>query len=208
MFTGIVDHCGKIESIELRQNDARCWISTQFLGLQRGESIAIDGACLTVADIKDSAFACELSPETWQLTTAHQYTQGKRVNVERALRVGDHVGGHFVSGHVDQTLTVAHCQAHTEFREIHFSGVLPAHQGYLIQKGSVTINGVSLTINTIKDDHFSVMLIPHTLMRTNLNNLMLGHGVNVEFDVMAKMIARQLQLQNKGKSTHDITSIR
>lgn len=208
MFTGIVDHCGEIQTIESGLDCAKFWISSQFAGLRLGESIAIDGTCLTVTAIKDGAFACELSPETLRLTAARQYAQGKHVNLERALRVGDHLGGHFVSGHVDQTLTVSHIQAHNEFIEIQFSGVLPISQGYLIQKGSVAIDGVSLTVNALKHDGVSVMLIPHTLNRTNLNDLQVGQSVNVEFDLMAKMVARQLQLQNEGRSTHDIASIR
>jgi riboflavin synthase len=208
MFTGIIDHCGEIQSIESGLNCAKFCISSRFSGLQFGESIAIDGACLTVTDIKDGIFACELSPETLRLTVAQQYKQGKRVNLERALCVGDHLGGHFVSGHVDQTVIVAHVRAHAEFIEIHFSGVLPINQGYLIQKGSVAINGVSLTVNALLSDGFSVMLIPHTLNQTNLNDLQVGQSVNIEFDLMAKMVARQLQLQNEGKSTHDNTFIR
>lgn len=205
MFTGIVDHCGEIKSIALGDNCATFWIRSQFADLQLGESIAINGACLTVTAVEKNNFACELSPETLRLTAASQYVVGSHVNLERALRVGDRLGGHFVSGHVDQTLQVALIKTHAEFLEMQFAGVLPINQGLLIPKGSVTINGVSLTVNAIVKDHLSVMLIPHTLERTNLKDLKIGQAINAEFDLMAKMVARQLQFKNEENSIHDIT---
>jgi riboflavin synthase len=193
MFTGIVDHCGKIQSIAREMQQALLWIRTDFQDLQLGESIAVDGVCLTVTAIKPGAFACELSPETWQLTIAQHYQLNDVVNLERALRLSDRVGGHFVSGHVDQIVTVAHIKPQQQCLEVHFTGVTNAHRPYLNPKGSVTINGVSLTINVITDHYFSVMLIPHTLNRTQLQALKVGQFVNIEFDLLAKMVGQQCQ---------------
>jgi len=193
MFTGIIDHCAEITDIALLLDRATLWIRTQFTGLTLGESIAVDGACLTVTDIQDNLFACEVSPETMQLTLACHYKKNQSVNVERALCVNDRLGGHLVSGHVDQTLVVKNIQAFDEFTEVSFDGVKPVHQAYLIQKGSVTINGVSLTVNRVFTNGFNVMLIPHTQEQTNLSELQVDQSVNVEFDTVAKLIAKQLE---------------
>lgn len=204
MFAGLVDQCGEILSIKHMPLCATMWISSHFKHLQLGESITVDGTCLTIIAVKDNVFACELSPETLRLTVAYQYIVGNRVNLERSLSVGDRLGGHFVSGHIDQTITVTKIQSQAEFTEIHFTGVLPVNQNYLIPKGSVAINGISLTVNSMTNDHFTVMLIPHTLRLTNLADLKIGQRVNVEFDLLAKMITRQLQLKNEEKSIHGI----
>ncbi len=193
MFTGIVNHCGKILSIDRLPDRATLWIESQFEALSLGESIAVDGACLTVTDIKDRAFACEVSPETLRLTIAGDYQENSLVNLERPLSLNDLVGGHLVSGHIDQTVSVAAIQSHAEFTEVTFKSIDAVNQGYLIQKGSVTINGVSLTVNEVNADGFSVMLIPHTLEKTNLSALKVGQLVNIEFDMVAKLITKQLQ---------------
>ena len=193
MFTGIIDHCAEITDIASLSDRATLWIKTQFTGLALGESIAVDGACLTVTDIQNNLFACEVSPETMQLTVACHYKKNQSVNVERALCVNDRLGGHLVSGHVDHTLIVKKMQAFDEFTEVSFDGVQSAHQAYLIQKGSVTINGVSLTVNQVFTNGFNVMLIPHTQEQTNLSELQVDQSVNVEFDTVAKLIAKQLE---------------
>lgn len=193
MFTGIVDHCGEILSVQRKTDRATIWVQCQFNGLQLGESIAIDGGCLTVVDIKPNAFACEISPETMRLTISQQYEKAQRVNLERALLMNDRLGGHLVSGHIDQMIFVDSLQPRNEFLEMRFKGVNPSNYSYLVQKGSVAVNGVSLTVNEVTQDGFSVMLIPHTLERTNLQALKEGKTVNVEFDLVAKMISKQIQ---------------
>lgn len=198
MFTGIVDHCGQIQSVEFNNQRATLWIQSQFDALQLGESISIDGVCLTITETREKSFACELSPETLRLTTAKNYVVGARVNLERALQLSDRLGGHFVFGHVDQTLRVSEIKSHQEFIEMHFAEVSAEQQSYLNPKGSVAINGVSLTINSIDSNSFSVMLIPHTLNRTNLASLQIGQLINIEFDFLAKTIVRQLQLIERG----------
>ncbi|WP_423063727.1 riboflavin synthase [Candidiatus Paracoxiella cheracis] len=193
MFTGIVDHCGEILSVQRESDRARIWVQCQFNGLQLGESIAIDGGCLTVVDIKPNAFACEISPETMRLTISQQYENSQRVNLERALLINDRLGGHLVSGHIDQMIFVDSLQPHNEFLEMRFKGINLDNYSYLVQKGSVAVNGVSLTVNEIIQDGFSLMLIPHTLERTNLHALKEGQSVNIEFDLVAKMISKQIQ---------------
>lgn len=193
MFTGIVNHCGEIILLERVTDRVTAWVQCQFDNLQLGESIAIDGSCLTVTDIKPHAFVCEISSETLRLTISQHYEKGQRVNLERALRLKDRLGGHLVSGHIDQTILVESLQPQNDFLEIHFNDVNHDNYSYLVYKGSVAVNGVSLTINKVMANGFTVMLIPHTLEHTNLRMLKEGQRVNVEFDFVAKMVAKQLQ---------------
>lgn len=194
MFTGLVENCGKIQSTEMFLGRAVVHVETQFLDLQLGESIAVDGVCVTVVETKPSGFLCELSSETLARTSARFYKVGDRVNIERALRPMDRMGGHFVMGHIDQTLTLASKEKHAKCANMIFRGVSEKSRLYfVIKKGSVAVNGVSLTINEAKKDTFSVMLIPHTLERTNLQNLIVGSEVNVEFDLIAKIVAQTTQ---------------
>lgn len=200
MFTGIVNHTGKIAAIEPMANGLLFWINTEFSAIQLGESISIDGVCLTVVNVKEAQFAVELSPETLRLTTAVHYQVGSRVNLERALKMGDSLGGHWVTGHVDRAIKVNTIKAHQEFIEIIFSDNSLEHRNFIIHKGSVCINGVSLTVNEKNPEGFSVMIIPHTTKITNLSELKEGSLVNIEYDCMAKMIGQQVQnyLVNQG----------
>ena len=197
MFTGIVDHQGKILKREETLRGLRLFIETRFTNLTLGESIAVDGACLTVTDFKDGEFTCELSPETLELTVSRSYERGTKVNLERALRVGDALGGHWVLGHVDGKASVSLVEKGDEFWRVGFHEVGEAFAKYLAPKGSVTVNGVSLTVNQVLDDGFEVMLIPHTLERTNLKELFVGAWVNLEFDYLAKLVIQKME-QYKG----------
>ena len=192
MFSGIVDHCGTIIKLEHSQNGLHALIDTQFTNLQAGESIAVDGICLTVVKPHHQQFYCDISPETLTLTTAADFTIGCKVNLERALCFGDHVGGHLVSGHIDQQATVKTVQQQ-EFVSIVVTNIIAEHMNYLVKKGSVAINGVSLTINEVSMDSFEVMLIPHTFERTNLSLLNPGSAVNLEFDQLVKTTIHYLK---------------
>jgi len=194
MFTGIIDHCAMISDIAERNNQLMLTLSTQFSELQAGESIAVDGICLTVNEIAGQQFTCDISPETLRLTTAQFFTVGQQVNLERALRASDRFGGHFVMGHVDCYGQVQYCQQQGDFIQLVFADLADQARVYLVKKGCVTVNGVSLTINAVTAEGFSVMLIPHTLARTNLVHLKAKDKVNIEYDYLARVILHANEL--------------
>src|SRR3990167_2887616 len=191
MFTGIVDHCGEITAVSSTSNSIRLSIATQFSDLILGESICVDGICLTVTRIHNHSFDCDLSPETLQLTTAKNYLIGRHVNVERAMQLSDRLNGHIVTGHVDGVITIKKIKKQNDFYLCEFVDIQKQHELLLTTKGSVCINGVSLTINSLGEKSFSVMLIPHTWQRTNLNRLTENDVVHVEYDYLAKLISRR-----------------
>ncbi len=194
MFSGIIEHTGKILEIHSKPHGIAFKIATQFSDCVLGESIAVDGVCLTVVAMTENSFDCEISPETLSLTTLGTLTTESSVNLERALRLSDRLGGHFVTGHVDQFIKVSHIENQGEYRVIEFSDIKNPFNAYLIPKGSIAINGVSLTVNQVTDQGFNVTLIPHTLERTNLKDLKEGSLVNVEYDFLTKTIYKQISL--------------
>jgi len=193
MFTGIIDHVGQINSVEKMSGGLRLSIQTHFRQFVQGESIAVDGICLTVTTFEATHFFCDLSPETLACTTAHSFLKGQKVNLERALRVGDSMGGHWVNGHIDQTATVAALEKKENFLWMRFSLASHTALDMLIPKGCIAINGVSLTVNQLYPDGFDVMLIPETLAKTNLSVLQAGDSVNIEIDWMSKLMVKQCQ---------------
>ncbi len=199
MFTGIIDHTAKITAIEKQAQSCVLQIQSHFSDLILGESIAVDGVCLTVTSIDGGIFSCDISPETLALTNLSDLKVGVAVNVERALKVGDRLGGHFVTGHVDIIATIKLYRPHNSYIELILEDFSAAQMAYLTMKGSICVNGVSLTINNI-DTHYktvSLMLVPHTTTVTNLQHLKQGSQVNIEFDAMAKMVSHQLSLYQK-----------
>ena len=188
MFTGIVDHCGVITSVEQFDHSIRLAIRTQFSDCVLGESICVDGVCLTVTDFNDTTFFCDISSETRQLTISKKYSVGSQVNLERSMRLSDRLCGHIVTGHVEGVLKILALEKEKEFMRCLFSGIEKSHHLLLVKKGSVCINGVSLTINDVRHDCFSVMLIPHTLEKTNLHQFHVNDFVNVEYDYLAKLV--------------------
>jgi len=192
MFSGIVDHCGEVLKITRFQDSISLEISTRFENLSLGESIAVDGVCLTVTAIHPASFCCDLSSETLNLTHLKHLKEHQALNLERSLRLNDFVGGHFVNGHVDQSATLASIRQEGDYREFSITGIKPEFSVYLIQKGSISVNGVSLTINEVTDEGFKLMLIPHTLERTNLGYLKANDSVNLEFDIFSKTIFKQV----------------
>lgn len=191
MFTGIIDHCGEVISMDQQSGMLQLAIQTTFSDLVLGESISVDGVCLTVTKIKESVFYCDVSPETLRLTTIGDYKVNQYVNLERALLPSTRIGGHFVTGHIDHRGKVAIIRQVGEFEEWEITGLTPQTKQYVIQKGSIAVNGVSLTINSTQKDGFCITLIPHTLQRTNLSKLQEGAQVNLEFDMMARIIVEQ-----------------
>lgn len=193
MYTGIVDHLGNVVEKISRGNSIQLSINCNFTDIQEGESIAINGVCVTVIEPQRKQFKCDISPETLKLTNLQFINENDQVNLERSLALGDRFGGHFVMGHVDAMATVCEIQEQGEFVKISFAGFNKEQMAFFVKKGSVAINGVSLTINEINRDGFSVMLIPHTLERTNLQFLKLDDVVNIEYDTLARMVVNQVQ---------------
>src|SRR5688572_7379281 len=185
MFTGIITDTTDI--MDQQQTSAGLKLTFKkpktWSDLKLGESVATNGVCLTVADITNHKYSCELVPETLQKTTFGSSTP-KRVNLERALAVGDRLGGHFVQGHVDGIGTVEKIDTSDGYR-LHVS-YGPENKNLVIPKGSITIDGVSLTITDLQDGSFSTALVPHTLEHTTLGLLKVGDKVNLEFDMMGK----------------------
>jgi riboflavin synthase len=191
MFTGIIEGTGTVDALEARPAGAHLSIATALdVGsLPLGASIAVDGVCLTVVDRAAGRFAADLGPETLAKTTLGGLRVGARVHLERPLRVGDPLGGHLVSGHVDGVGQVVARREVGESLELEISAP-EAVAGTLVPKGSVTVAGASLTVNTVSGDRFSVTLIPHTLAVTTLGQLAAGAPVNLEGDLIAKHVDR------------------
>ncbi len=196
MYTGIIDHIGKIIAIHKIEKGLRLTIQCNFKNFQMGESVALDGICVTVVAFHDGTFDCELSPETLKLTTANTFQIGTEINLERSLTLQDRLGGHFVMGHIDTTAIVKTIENQADFTRIIFHRLTKEAMQYFAKKGSVCLNGVSLTLNEIYQDGFEVMLIPHTLDRTNLKYLKVGMAVNIEFDTIARIVVHQFKQAN------------
>lgn len=194
MYTGIINHLGKILAIKVIAKGLRLTIATEFTDFEMGESIALDGICVTVVAFREGQFDCELSPETLKLTTANSFKVGTEVNLERSLTLNERFGGHFVMGHVDTVLQVKTIEKQAEFTRMVFKGLTNDNKAYFAKKGSACINGISLTINEIYEDGFEVMLIPHTQERTNLKHLNENDFVNIEYDTIARIVVHQLNL--------------
>ncbi|MBS0579713.1 MAG: riboflavin synthase [Proteobacteria bacterium] len=199
MFTGIVQDVGHVVSVETRGGDVRLVIACERLDLARaqlGDSICVQGCCLTATEISGSTFAADVSRETLSLTTLGEFRAGTRVNLEPALRAGDALGGHLVSGHVDGVAQVRGISADGRSTRV-VIGVPAALARYLAAKGSVAVDGVSLTINEVGADGFGVNLIPHTQSVTTLGELSVGRRVNLEIDQVARYVARLLAVPER-----------
>jgi riboflavin synthase len=194
MFTGIVQDIGTVLASEPRGGDwrVRIGIGTFDLARQRvGDSIAVAGVCLTVVALDERSFSADVSQETLQVTTAGTWSAGRRVNLEPALRAGDALGGHLVAGHVDGIAEIAERAADGRSERLLLT-VPPELQRFLARKGSVTLDGVSLTINAAVGERLAVNLVPHTLAVTTLGELQSGDRVNLEVDLMARYAERLL----------------
>lgn len=198
MFTGIIQATGTLARIEPLGGDLRLTFDVRELAsriearrLALGESIAVSGACLTVIAFDGQRFSADVSRETLRLTTLGRMTEGAEVNLEAALRAGDPLGGHLMSGHVDGLAEVVGLQA--DARSLRVEVEVPAELArYLAPKGSVGLDGVSLTVNSVDGRRFSVNLIPHTVAVTALRSLALGQWLNLEVDQLARYVERGL----------------
>lgn len=192
MFTGLIESLGTVRSLEKRGDAARVSLETPLaIDLSLGESLAVNGCCLTVTT-KDSASASfDLLGETLARTNLGHLAAGSRVNLERALRADGRFGGHFVQGHIDTTAKVISVEKKNGDLLLLIE-LPPAGAPYFIEKGSIAVNGVSLTVSSLTNDHFGLWIIPHTLQETNLGDLKNGDLVNLEYDMLAKYAERQL----------------
>ena len=194
MFTGIISDIGRIRSVGA-EPDSRIEIGTRYdtAAIPLGASIACSGPCLTVIDRGPGWFAVQVSAETRARTAPAMWSEGRRLNLERALKVGDELGGHIVTGHVDGVGTVIDLRAEGDSRRVTIAAP-PALAPYLAPKGSACVDGVSLTVNEVADDggsvRFSLNIIPNTLAETTLGELAPGSAVNLEADLIARYLAR------------------
>lgn len=199
MFTGIIERTGKIEKIERSAEGATFVIQGADSEMRIGESIAVNGTCVTVVKCSKDNFSVELSPETLEKTTFKRIAVGARVNLEKPLRLNDRLGGHLVSGHVDGVGQLIGKREEGNSVVMEFS-IPPEFAKYLIAKGSVAIDGISLTVVEVHGNQFTVAVIPHTLEVTILQDKKIGEDVNLEFDLVAKYIERFAQFQPSKES--------
>lgn len=202
MFTGII--LGKGVVFETRSAGLGLVVGLEadfeLSEPQEGESIAINGVCLTAKGIQGRRFYADVSPESLSKTNLGKLTVGASVNLERALKLSDRLGGHLVSGHVDGVSELQSKVKHGNFTVFTFA--VPSGQGrYIIQKGSITIDGISLTVNSVDDKNFSVSIIPHTLLITTLGLLSPGDKVNIEVDIIGKYVEKLLVSEPQGKQS-------
>ncbi len=196
MFTGIVTDVGRVRRIQATARDHRYEIETAFdtSTIELGASISHAGCCLTVTETGPDWFAVEVSGETLSKTTLGDWAEGTRVNLERAAKLGDELGGHIVSGHVDGLGTVLSITPEGGSHRIEIEAPAPLHR-YIAAKGSITVDGVSLTVNEVEGRTFGLNIIPHTWDHTTLGGLQVGNSVNLEIDMLARYLARWQETQ-------------
>jgi len=194
MFTGIVQALGKVDLHEVNGGDLRLGIACGDLDLANtiiGDSIAVNGVCLTAVELGAGSFVADVSRETLQRTSLGQLVPGSPVNLEPALRLNDALGGHLVSGHVDGLATLLEIEA--DARSVRYRFEVEAElQHYIAVKGSVTLDGCSLTVNAVEANRFDVNIVPHTRQRTVFHSYQVGSRVNIEVDIIARYLERLL----------------
>ncbi len=204
MFTGLIEGTGTLQRMERHGLDARMVIRPDFrmeISLL-GESIAVDGACLTVVDFKQDAFTADVSAETLGCTTLARKTPGSRLNLERALRLGDRLGGHLVTGHIDGIAVLKERKSEGRSLRLFFDACREIMR-YVIEKGSIAVNGISLTVNGVSSVGFDVNIVPHTASMTTVGGLQIGGEVNIETDLIGKYVeklvcSRETRLEKDG----------
>jgi len=188
MFTGLIEQVGTIEHLERRDDGLSIRIACALHPYDLGESIAVNGTCLTVKSFSEGHFEADASLETLDKTNLGDLTEGDRVHLERALALGDRLGGHLVTGHIDGVGTLAARAPEGDYVRASFE-VPKRLAPFLAPKGSITVNGVSLTVNTVAGTRFDVMLVPYTLDETTFGEMPNGARVNLEVDILAKYVA-------------------
>jgi riboflavin synthase len=199
MFTGIIEELGRVRAIEKRGEDARIVIAARTVtsGSSDGDSISVNGVCLTALDVQPDSFAADVSKETLLRSTLGKLNAGSAVNLERAVTPATRLGGHIVQGHVDARGRLLGSESHGESWTFRIAYPQEIAQ-YLVFKGSVAVEGISLTIANLTDDYFEIAVIPKTWEVTNFSQLEPGDEVNLEVDVIAKYVERILSVRNTG----------
>jgi riboflavin synthase len=209
MFTGLVEEVGTVKGV--RPHDGGFLLSVRcqkvLEDMRPGDSISVNGACLTVVEVERDGLSAHVSFETGNRTNLGYVRPGDRLNLERALRPDSRLGGHLVTGHVDAMGKVSELRRRGEYWEICFRCPREVLD-YLVPKGSVAVNGVSLTVNEVYEDGFSVVLIPHTLGETNLSGLEVGDAVNLEADILGKYVFRYMERKEAGASPGESEDVR
>ncbi|HKK10895.1 MAG TPA: riboflavin synthase [Bacteroidales bacterium] len=206
MFTGIIEDKGVVEMVKPGEKSATLTIRSEEIvsDLKVGDSVAVNGVCLTVTYFDKSRFTVDAVPETMSRSNLGMLKAGSRVNLERALQVGGRMGGHMVSGHVDAEGEIRKIEK--DENAVWFTiGMASEQIKYLIPKGSVAVNGISLTVVDVEEDSFTISVIPHSLSETTLNEMKTGDKVNIEVDMTAKYIERFLSFRQTGKKKNDVS---
>jgi riboflavin synthase len=209
MFTGIIEDKGKVLRMELRGREKRLTLElpSDLTDVQLGDSININGACLTVVGKKGQTIQLDLSPETLEKTTLAKVKEGDKVNIERALRLSDRLGGHIVTGHIDGIGAITQRIQERDF--LHLRIRIPQSASrYVVQKGSIAIDGISLTVNDYREEEISLTLIPYTLEKTTLINKKVGDEVNVEADILGKYVEKMLDREGEKPKGIDLSFLR
>ena len=199
MFTGIISAIGEIAELEHRQGDVRISIYAPELGfddVRLGDSIACNGVCLTAVELIANGFIADVSVETLSLTTIEHWALNSRINLEKAMQASDRFGGHIVSGHVDGIGEVV--SLHEDARSWRFTIKAPDNLAkYIAQKGSITVDGTSLTVNVVNGSEFELNIVPHTMIHTVISDYQVGANVNLEVDLIARYIERLTSADNQ-----------
>lgn len=186
MFTGLVEKISKVKDISFNSNGAKIFFEADFDDVKLGESIALNGVCLSVTSINNNVFCADVMNETLNISSLKNLKKGDEINLERAMKLSSRLDGHIVSGHIDCISKVKKITQDGFSKRI----VFDCNTDLIIKKGSIAINGVSLTVSDVKENEFEVSLIPQTLNDTNLKNLKIGDIVNIEYDLFAKYIQK------------------
>lgn len=205
MFTGLIEDLGTLRQLRREADKVQLTVATRIpmAELVIGESIAVNGICLTVVAFSGGTFTADVSPESMACTTLSELGPGNPVNLERALRMGDRLGGHLVSGHVDGVAVLQEKSQDGNAVRLRFRMAAELNR-FVVEKGSITIDGISLTVNQVSEETFSVAIIPQTLAATNLHHRQPGSRVNIETDIIGKYVARLLGQRGEVKSSIDL----